>query len=262
MTRRRSWRHPIGWTLALLLPLACGGGGGGNDGPDDGTVLFSGSAAELVPHETGGTARFRVTAREGDTTRVSGFTTTITRNDPDGRYVTRYVSDTGAIAEGTAHDRGDAIVVERFVNDPGGPNEDVVEPDPPAGVVRTPVVAGDAIETGFTRALELTIRVGDRTEQRTVTFTGSARRVPRARGAVEGAGARYEDAIRYEVAASGRARLELPGASVGLEVEVTGDEWFAPGVGGVREDLEVRVRAGDERGTIRFTTEREGGPGG
>jgi hypothetical protein len=257
---RRPWRrHAIGWALAALLPLACGGGGGDIT---PGTVLFEGTAAELTPHETGRSARFRVTVRQGDTSDVSGFTTTVTRNDPDGRFVTRYMSDSGAIAEGTSHDSGDAIVVERFVNDPGGPAEEVAVPDPPVGVVRTPVVAGDAIESGFARTLELSIRVGDRTERRSMTFLGSARRVPVSRGAVEVADGTYDDAIRYQVEASGRARLDVLGESIAIDVEVSGDEWFAVGVGGVREDLEVQVRAGDERGTIRFTTERAGAPGG
>lgn len=249
---------PLGTTAVLaLLALGCGGSGG-----DAGEVLFDGAPADLVPHETGRSARFHVTARQGDASDESGFTATVTGNAGDGTFTTRYVSATGAVAESRSRDTGDAITVERFVNDPGGPAEDVVVPEPPVGVVRTPVVAGDAIATGFVRTLELAIRIDDRIERRAIVFVGSARRVPRARGPVRVAAGTYPDAIRYAVEASGEATLPVLGTGVRLRVEVAGDEWFAIGVGGVKEELEVTVVAGDERATIAFLTEREGTPGG
>jgi len=243
--------------VALLLPVSCGGGGG-----NDGEVLFSGTASELVPHPTGRDASFRVTAMQDGASQESSFTATVTGNAPDGTFVTRYVSATGAVAEGTSRDTGDAIVVERFVNDPGGPAEEAVLPDPPVGVVRTPVVAGEAIESGFARTLELAIRVGERTERRQALLVGSARRVPRERTPVSVAAGTYPDAIRYAVEGTAATRLAVLGQSIEVRVEVAGDEWFAPGVGAVKEVLEVAVRAGDERATIDFTTEREGAPPG
>jgi hypothetical protein len=147
-----------------------------------------------------------------------------------------------------------------LVDDPGGPGEDVARPDPPVTVVRTPVIAGEAIETSFVRTLELAIRVGGDLQRRAILFTGSARRVPEERGRVQVADGTYDDAIRYAVAASGAATIPVLGQSVALQVDVRGDEWFAVGVGGVKEDLEVAVRAGDERATVAFTTEREGAP--
>ena len=238
--------------LLLALPLGCGGGDG------SGTELFAGSARELVPHETGRSARFRVTAHQNGQTSVSSFTATVTGNGADGSFTTRYVSENGSVAEGTSRDLGNEIQVVRFVNDPGGPGEDIVTPDPPVGVVRTPVIAGEPLETGFARTLELDLRVGSGTERRAILFTGRARRVPRERGTVRVADGTWDDAIRYEVTASGEATIPILGRSVALRVDVTGDEWFAVGVGGVREDLEVTVRAGDERATVSFSTEREG----
>ena len=256
-TRPHATRCPtFALVLLLVLPLACGGGGGTTDGP--GAELFAGSADELIPHETGRSARFRVTARHGGSSETSSFTATVTRNASDGGFTTRYVSATGAIADSSSRDLGDAIEVVRFVNDPGGPREDVAEPDPPTVVVRTPVVAGDAIETGFERTLELEIRVGSGSERRAILFTGRARRVPEERGPVTVADGTYADAIRYAVEASGDATIPILGQSVALRVEVTGDEWFAIGVGGVKEELAVTVRVGDERTTVAFTTEREG----
>lgn len=244
--------------VALLLPLACGGGDGGNDGE----VLFTGAADELAPHPTGRAATFRVTATQDGASESSSFTATVTGNAPDGTFVTRYVSATGAVAEGTSRDSGDAIVVERFVNDPGGPAEETVVPDPPVGVVRTPVVVGEAIEGGFARTLELAIRVGDRIERRQALLSGSARRVPRERGSVAVAAGTYQDAIRYAVEGTAATRLAVLGQSIDVRVEVAGNEWFAPGVGAVKEVLDVAVRAGDEHATITFTTEREGAPPG
>ncbi|MBY0277762.1 hypothetical protein K2Z84_20705 [Candidatus Binatia bacterium] len=260
MTTRPDRSRPTHVALALLLalPLACGGGS--DAGENSGRELFAGNADELVPHETGRSARFRVTARQDGESRVSSFTVTVIANDGDA-FTTRYVSATGAVADGTSRDLGDEIVVVRFVNDPGGSAEEVRVLDPPAGVVRTPVVAGEAIESGFVRTLELGIRVGSgQTEQRTVVFTGSARRVPEERGPVRVADGTYDDAIRYAVSARGRTTIPVLGQSVAVEIDVRGDEWFAVGVGGVREDLEVGIRAGDERTTVVFTTEREGAP--
>ena len=246
----------IALALLLALPLACGGGDGGNPQAE----LFAGRSDELIPHETGRSARFRVTASQSGSSGVSIFTATVTSNAGDGAFTTRYVSATGALAESTSRDLGDAIEVVRFVNDPGGQAEDVATPDPPVTVVRTPVVAGDAIETGFVRALDLAIRIGSTTERRAVLFTGTARRVPAERGPVTVADGTYADAIRYAVQASGTATIPILGQSVALQVEVAGDEWFAIGVGGVKDQLEVTVRAGDERATITFLTEREGAP--
>lgn len=244
--------------LAATLQLACGGSGG--SGSDPGAELFAGPAAELIPHDTGHSARFRVTARRGGTSDVSSFTSTVVTNAADGAFTTRYVSATGAIAESSSRDLGDAIEVVRFVNAPGGPDEHVATPDPPVVVVRTPVLVGDAIETGFVRTLELELRIGSAIERRAVTFTGIARRVPEERGPVTVADGTWADAIRYAVQASGDATLPIAGQRVTLRVDVTGDEWFAIGVGGVRERLDVRVRAGDERAEITLLTEREGAP--
>lgn len=249
-------RTTIALTLPLVLAIACGGSGGSGG---SGTELLTGSADQLVPHDTGRSARFRVTARQGDATDVSSFTSTVTSNAGDG-FATRYVSETGAIAESTTRDLGDEIQVVRFVDDPGGPAEEVAVPDPPVVVVRTPVIAGDAIETSFVRTLALALRVGGNAERRTILFTGSARRVPQERGPVQVADGTYADAIRYAVAASGAASIPILGQSVALQVDVRGDEWFAVGVGGVKEELQVTVRAGDERATVAFTTEREGLP--
>lgn len=261
MACRRSCSGLVAAVLVATVALACGSGSDG-DGEGAGEVLFDGSAAELLPHPTGRSASFRVTATQDGASEVSSFTSTVTGNAPDGTFVTRFVSANGAVAESTSRDSGDAIVVERFVNDPGGSDEEVVTPEPPVGVVRTPVVAGAAIESSFARTLELELRVGASVERRQVLFVGSARRVPRERGAVSVAAGTYPDAIRYEVEAIGETRIPVLGESVAVEVEVAGDEWFAPGVGGVKEDLEVAVRAGDERAVIRFVTEREGAPPG
>ena len=250
----------IPFALALLLALPPGCGGGDDDG-GSGAELFGGSARELVPHETGRSAAFRVTARQDGRTGVSRFTSTVTDGGDDG-FTTRYVSENGSVAEGTARDLGDEIRIVRFVNDPGGPDEDVVTPEPPVVVVRTPVIAGEPIETGFARTLELELRVGSGTERRAVLFTGRARRVPRERGPVRVADGTWDDAIRYAVEASGEATIPILGQGVPLRVEVTGDEWFAVGFGGVREDLAVTIRAGDERATVTFATEREGSPPG
>lgn len=259
--RRRDRRSARLVPAALLAVLAgCGGGGGRDAPPDAGTVLFDGPPAALLPHETGRVATFRVTATRDRATSESGFTATVTANASDGSFVTRYVSATGEVAESTSRDDGSAIRVERFVADPGGEDEEVAVLDPPTVVVATPVIAGDAIETGFARSLELEIRVGDEVVRRSVLFAGSARRVPRARTSVSVPAGTFADAILYAVDARGMATLAVPGASVPLTVEVSGEEVFAPGVGGVQETLDVTIRAGDGTTAVRFVTERTSPP--
>jgi hypothetical protein len=241
---------------ALALP-ACGGGGGGDGG---GAVLFSGSAGELVPHAVGRTAAYRVTATSEGMTDVSGFTSTVTAEPGGGAFVTRFASATGAAAESTSRDTGDEVRVERFVDDPGGPDERSVALDPPVVVVRTPVVAGDAIETRFARTLELLLTIDGAVVRRQVLFTGDARRVPAAVESVTVPGGTF-DAVRYDVSATGATSIPiLGGAQLDVSIEVAGAEWIAPGAGGVREDLDVTLRAGGEQTQVRFVTERVPGP--
>ena len=106
--------HALLIALALTLPLSCGGGGSG--AADPGTELFAGPADELVPHESGRSARFRVTARRDGSTDVSSFTSTVTGNTNDGTFTTRYASASGAIAEGTSRDLGDGFIWGRVAH--------------------------------------------------------------------------------------------------------------------------------------------------
>lgn len=239
----------------LLAPLAaCGDGGeGGDAGPPE--VLFSGPAGELVPHAVGRSAAYRVTATGEGMSDESGFTSTVVAEPGDGTFVTRFVSATGAIAESTSRDTGSEVRVERFVSDPGGAEEKVVELEPPVVVVRTPVVAGEAIESSFARTLELVITVRDTVLRRQVLFTGSGRRVPEAREPVTVPGGTF-DALRYAVSARGEVTIPVVGQAILLTVDVAGAEWFAPGVGGVKEDLELVLGADGERTTVRLVTER------
>jgi hypothetical protein len=243
--------------LALAGTLASGCGGGGSN---DGQVLFDGDASELVPHATGRSATFRVTATSNGASDTSSFTATVTGNEDGGVYVTRYVSATGAVAVSTSRDSGDEIRVERFVNDPGGPDEQIAVPMPPVGVVRTPVIAGEGFDGGFARTLELDVRIGDTIVHRQVLFTGSAQRIARERGTVTVPAGAFADAIRYAVHATGQSSIPVLGESLRVSVEVDGDEWFAPGAGGVKEELDVTVRAGDEELEIHFSTERTDAP--
>lgn len=253
--RRRLWFAAV--VLALLGALACGCGGGGST---NGEVLFDGDAGVLVPHATGRSATFRVTTTSGGSSDASSFTSTVTGNEDGGLFVTRYVSATGAVAVSTSRDTGDEIRVERFVNDPGGPDEQVSVPAPPVGVVRTPVVAGEGFDTGFARTLEMDIRIGQSTLHRQVLFTGSAQRIARERASVTVPAGTYEGAIRYTVRATGESRIPVLGDSVTLSIEVDGEEWFAPGAGGVKEELDVTVRAGDQSVPIHFSTARTAPP--
>jgi hypothetical protein len=252
--------------LSLGIALAACGG----SDADPGSVLFAGPAAALVPHETGRSAMFQVTATVGAQSATSGFTATVLRNDPDGRFVTEYVSRTGARLETRSFDAGDEIRVEEVLSSSGGggagqdgqaAEADSTDPPqpigPPAVVVRTPVVAGQTIATSFARAIDLTLEVAGQTIERQVLFVGSARRTPRERASVTVPAGTF-DAIRYAASATGRTTLTIAGRPIEVMVDVAGDEWFAPGIGGVREVLDVHVAAGGATAEVRFTTERLG----
>jgi len=244
-------------SLVLTATWSCGGGDGNGDdgGPVAGELLFDGSAGELVPHDTGRSAVYRVSATFEGETQVSSFTSTITENGDDGSFQTRFESATGALARSVSRDTGDEVRVERFVNDPGGPDERDAVLEPPVVVVRTPVIAGDAIETSFARPLDLTITVDGVAERRQVLFVGSARRVPEANDTVTVPAGTFA-AVRYTVSAHGEATIPILGQGLRFTADVAGHEWFAPGAGGVKEDLEVTLRAADARTSVRFVTER------
>jgi len=256
--------------LTLGLTLAACGGAGSDGSPDAGTVLFDGPAAALVPHETGRSTMFQATATNGSQSATSGFSATVLSNAADGSYVTEYVSRTGARLQTRSLDAGDEIRVVEILSSSGGgeagqdgraadaESADPPQPiDPPAVVVRTPVVAGRSIETGFARAIDLTLEIGGQTIERQVLFTGSARRTPKERAAVTVPAGTFE-AIRYAPSASGRSTLTIAGRPIDVLVDVAGDEWFAPGVGGVREALDVHVAAGGATADVHFVTERLG----
>jgi len=256
--------------LTLGLTLAACGGAGSDTSTDAGTVLFDGPAAALVPHETGRSTMFQVTATNGSQSATSGFSATVLSNAADGSYVTEYVSQTGARLQTRSLDAGDEIRVVEVLSSSGGgeagqdgraADADGADPpqpiDPPAVVVRTPVVAGRGIETGFARAIDLTLEIAGQTLERQALFIGSARRTPKDRAAVTVPAGTFE-AIRYAASASGRSTLTIAGRPIDVLVDVAGDEWFAPGVGGVREALDVHVAAGGAAADVRFVTERLG----
>ncbi|MEW6270412.1 MAG: hypothetical protein AB1689_14070 [Thermodesulfobacteriota bacterium] len=249
-----AWLRVRGLLLAcVVLALACGGGDGNGGGT--GELLFSGSAGELVPHALGRSAVYRVTATVDGASEVSSFSSTVTEDGADGVFQTRFESATGALARSVSRDTGSEVRVERFVNDPGGPDERDARLDPPVVVVRTPVVAGDAIETSFARPLDLALTVGGTVRRRQVLFVGSARRVPEAREEVTVPAGTFE-AVRYAVSARGEATIPILGERIRFTADVAGDEWFAPRVGGVKEVLDVTLRAGEASTEVRFVTER------
>jgi hypothetical protein len=243
----------VGLLPAVIVP-ACGGEGG----TPAGVVLFSGPASELAPHELGRSAVFRVTATSAATDETSGFTATVVTSDTEGsEFATDYVSLSGATARAISRDSGDEIAVVAIVSDPGGAGEATRAIEPPAVVVRTPVVAGETIRTSFARSLEAALEINGRPVSQTVLFSGTAERTPIERTTVDVPAGSFANAIRYEVSAAGEARVTVAGETIELRVTVQGNEYFAPGAGGLKEDVEVQITARDAVRRVRFVTERE-----
>jgi hypothetical protein len=197
-----------------------------------------------VPHTTGRSARFRVTATPRDETlpaETSGFTSTVLENLADGHYVTEFVSATGERARTIALDAGDEVRIEQVVSNAGTADESARRVEPPAVVVRTPVVAGEAIETSFVRILDLTIEIDGIEATRQVVFVGRAQRVPLERASVSVPAGTFPDALRYATSGDGSTAFSLGLVAVQIALHAQGSESFAQNVGLVVERLSVTI---------------------
>ncbi len=250
--------------LALVAQLGgslvgCGGGSAGSDSDQEPTqplVLFEGSARELLPHADGSVARFRSTASTTGEALTSTSTATVSGSSAEGEFATEHLLEDGRRARIEARDAGDEIAIERVVTDPGSDAEESVALDPPAILVRTPVIAQQRLRTSFVRTVDIAVTAEGSTVVRPVRFVGHAERTPIEVASVEVPAGSFAGAVRYALTATGSAAIEVLGLPVELTVEVEGEEWLAPGVGLVRESLDLVVRSAGSSASGRIVSER------
>jgi len=240
--------------LAGLL-AACGDGAAGAPAATPATTLFDGPAGRLLPHEAGRTASFRVVATAGGRETSSAFTTRVVEDD--GRdFVVEQRSEAGSWTRLHASDDGAEIRVHAVEDAEGG-----TRPlDPPGVLARTPVVVGETIRGGFHRSLAVTLRTADGEIRRVVPFEGVSERTPLGFDEEPVDGRVLPGAIRFAVAANGRASVPTPVGTIELDLEVSGEETLAPDVGFVREEVDLVLRAGGSSATAHVATVRVAEP--
>lgn len=253
--RRRNGSGPEKW-LGLLLCL-CGCGGSGTDPTTEAAeILFEGTPAELLPHSVGHTSHFLVTARTDADAISTVVSTTVLSDGPNGEFIVETSSDGGSRRRLRARETEDRIVLEAFTQMETEP--EWTELPQPATLVQTPVVAGTTAAITFARTVDVLLDVDGVREARTITFSGSGTRTPRAVEAIS-FGDDEISAIAFDLRGDGRAD-DVPGlppsAAEALRLSFVGTEYRAPGLGLVRETVHLTIAAGRNQALIELRTER------
>lgn len=243
------------WTVGLLAALvACGGSGGPSTLPER-EVLFDGPPGELLPHAAGDTSGFIVTARSGDETISAAVTTTVLSDGPEGEFIVESTSDGGAPRRVRARESEDRIQIEARATATDGFGWREV--DPPAIVVRTPVIAGRSTETPFVRTTEILLEVDGVRKARAVTFAGQNTRTARAWRTIEIQDGEIR-ALEFDVEGVGEI-VQIDGrhtAAGPLQLRFRGTEYRVPRIGLLLETMELTFTSGDASAVVFVRTER------
>ncbi len=259
--RREMKRGLAGGVGAMAILGAVLSSCGGSESRDVGShaVLFDGPPGELLPHEIGRTSRFLVSARSGDDTIWSLFTTRVLSEGPDGEFILESAPDGGRPRRIRAREVGDQVRLEAVA---------VEQPDgflwadvrPPAVLVQTPVIAGEALETRFVRTVEVLLEIDGVQQARSITFEGTSERTPRAREEII-VGDRALSALAFDVRGESQLAsvgdLADDGSAPTLRLALRGTEYRSPGVGLVREVAKLTIQVGDANAVVHLRTERE-----
>ena len=240
------------WALAASALLACGGA---DEAPPE--VLFDGPPGELLPHPPGRTTRFRIRIQSAETraTQTANATTEVLREGPDGSFVMETRIDDRAPRRARARELEDRIQLEATASFASGSFVWTELPEPLV-LIETPILRGVPSRGGFTRSLDVTVRVDGRTENRTVRFTGDVERVARGWNQIVLEGVQHQVLV-FDLRGDGRSD-PVPGLPAGTDVlhlELRGREERAVGIGLVREALDLAVRLGDRTTSIELQTD-------
>lgn len=243
--------------IAFAAVLAgCGTGDGGDAAtPGSGIVLFDGPAEHLLPHDVGRTARFRAVATSGDTETTGLLTTRVVSVDGSS-FVVEQRSENGMWTRLHARDDGDEIRAVAAED----AESSLRTLDPPVVLVRTPVVAGDTVRSGFRRSLAIVLHTADGDVSRIVPFEGTSERTAIGFDETPLDGRVHPGAIRFRIVATGRASVPTPVGTITLSLDTEGEETLAPDVGLLREEVDFLLRAGGGSARAHVATVRVGEP--
>jgi hypothetical protein len=237
-----------------VLALSSCGGGGQETEPHE--VLFDGAPHELVPHPAGQVARYLLKVRTSDGAHEASLTATVLRDGPAGEFVMEHSrdSDEGVRLRTRLRETESDIRIEAYALEDGAGSFTWLDLERPSIIVQTPVVAGEPIETGYFRLVEVRVTVAG--ESRTVRAPVRARGRRTAIGWVAASlGGQPISAIRFLVQAE--TLLTLPVSGLQISLRLAGDELFAPGIGLVGETLDIEASAGGETDSARWVLERQ-----
>lgn len=258
--RRRIGPGPEKWLGLLLCLIGCGSSGQSHVTTTEAAdVLFEGTPAELLPHAVGHTSHFVVTARTDADEITTVVSTTVLSDGPNGEFIVETSSDDGRTRRLRARETEDRIVLEAFTKN--GTELIWTELGEAATLVRTPVIAGATAATTFARTVDVLLEVDGVREARTIAFSGNGTRTPRAVETIP-FGDDEIPAIAFALRGDGRAD-DVPGLPPGatnpLRLSFVGTEHRAPGVGLIREVVELTIEAGGGGATVDLRTERRPG---
>ncbi|MDG2303613.1 MAG: hypothetical protein P8R42_02985 [Candidatus Binatia bacterium] len=253
-TGRRTARRTGILALLAALVAGCGGDDAGEDG-----ILFAGPPGELLPHETDRRSRFLVHTRSGDEAISTILTTRVLNEGPDGVFIVEGTPDGGPPRRLRARETETQIRLEAVsVDGPDGMHWTDI--DPAAVLVETPVVRGRALRTRFVRTLEVLATIDGAPRARSITFEGESVRTPRSRETISVSGMELS-ALAFDVRGESQT-VHLTGhagapSDTALRLDLRGTEHLVPGIGLVREVLELTILAGETRTRINLRTERD-----
>lgn len=252
-TERRTQRRAAAIALLGALVASCGGAA-----EKDG-ILFGGPPGELLPHETGRSSRFLVHARSGDEATSTVLTTRVLSEGPDGGFIVENTPDGGVPRRLRARETDTQIRLEAVsVDGPDGRLWTTI--DPAAILVETPVVRGRALRTRFVRTIDVVTTIDGLPRTRSITFEGESLRTARSRETISVSGMELS-ALVFDVRGESRT-VHVPGlqgtpGDTPLRLDLRGTEHLVPGIGLVREVLELTILFGDTQTRIDLRTERD-----
>ena len=245
---------------ATLAILCCGCGGEFEEKP-----LFSGTPGELIPHELGQTSRFLVRVAYDGRETSAILTSRVLHEGPHGEFIVENSFDDGRTRRLRVRETADTIQVEALARR-GTEGFFWKELDEPAVVVTTPVILGESRKEFFTRMIDLEFWQDEMPTRTAAAIEGNKSRTA---AAIEGKKSRTAlptetlpfgettvEVIPFEIRSSSRFTGLAPAFLDSLAFDLRGIEYLSPGLGLVREFLELTLKGDSASPKISISTER------
>ena len=234
---------------ATLAILCCGCGGEFEE-----KTLFSGTPGELIPHELGQTSRFLVRVAYDGRETSAILTSRVLHEGPHGEFIVENSFDDGRTRRLRVRETANTIQVEALAR--RGPEGFFwKELDEPAVVVTTPVILGESRKEFFTRMIDLEFWQDEMPTRTAATIAGNKSRTALPTETLP-FGETTVEVIPFEIRSSSRFTGLAPAFLDSLAVDLRGIEYLSPGLGLVREFLELTLKGDSASPKISISTER------